>query len=139
MVYHLKTTRVFRIVAGRVRFEPTTGTMEWHRIAAVNVSKLEREGDLQTLKQFLPDIAVGNVDEHDGDASPGLVNAFRLAQLQAQYVLHCQQVILFGVVRCCLSAGWRGTGKLVIAGGHGKVLKFGPNPDIFSRFEVLNA
>lgn len=74
------------------RFEPTTGSVAWHRIAAVNVSKVEREGDLQTLKQFLPEVAVGDVDGHDIDANPGLLNAFRLAQLQAQYVLHCQQV-----------------------------------------------
>lgn len=43
------------------RFEPTTVGVEWHRIASVNVPKLEREGDLQTLKQFLPEIAVGKV------------------------------------------------------------------------------
>lgn len=33
------------------------------------------------------------VDADDFDANPGLVNAFRLAQLQVQYVLHCSQVI----------------------------------------------
>lgn len=87
-------------VPGPIRFEPTTGSMEWHRIASVNVSKIEREGDLQTLKQFLPDIAVGDIDEHDIDANPGLMNAFRLAQLQTQYVLHCQQVIHFVVLQC---------------------------------------
>ena len=43
------------------RFEPTTGDVEWHRVASVNVSKLESEGDVQTLKQFLPEIAVGKV------------------------------------------------------------------------------
>lgn len=74
------------------RFEPTTGCVEWHQIAAANVSKIERDGDLQTLKQFLPEIAVGRVDEDDVDANIGLAKAFRLAQLQTQYVLHCQQV-----------------------------------------------
>lgn len=74
------------------RFEPTTGSVNWGRVAAVNVSKLERKGDLQTLKQFLPDVAVGKIDGDDIDASPGLINAFRLAQLQAQYVLSCHQV-----------------------------------------------
>ena len=34
------------------------------------------------------------MDEDDFDANPGLVNAFRLAQLQTQYVLHCSQVML---------------------------------------------
>ena len=136
------------------RFEPTTGHVEWQRVASVDVSKVEREGDLQTLRQFLPEVAVGmvrgkfvalekgtpsnhydaafsasftpcmcrslrlvpesahggalghfrsssastltclaQVDEDDFDANPGLVNAFRLAQLQTQYVLHCSQVI----------------------------------------------
>eukprot|EP00903_Cladosiphon_okamuranus_P020682 g18991.t1 len=75
------------------KFEPTTGNVEWQRIASVNVSKVEREGDLQTLRQFLPDVAVGMVDEDDFDANPGLVNAFRLAQLQTQYVLHCSQLL----------------------------------------------
>ncbi|CAN0456962.1 unnamed protein product, partial [Ectocarpus sp. 8 AP-2014] len=75
------------------KFEPTTGSVDWHRVATVNVSKIEREGDLQTLRQFLPDVAVGKVDDDDNfDTNPGLLNAFRLAQLQAQYVLHCQQV-----------------------------------------------
>lgn len=36
---------------------------------------------------------MAQVDEDDFDANPGLVNAFRLAQLQTQYVLHCSQVI----------------------------------------------
>ncbi|CBJ27361.1 similar to DAZ interacting protein 1-like isoform 1 [Ectocarpus siliculosus] len=76
------------------KFEPTTGSVDWHRVATVNVSKIEREGDLQTLRQFLPDVAVGKVDDDDNfDTNPGLLNAFRLAQLQAQYVLHCQQVL----------------------------------------------
>ncbi|CAN0429888.1 unnamed protein product, partial [Ectocarpus sp. 13 AM-2016] len=75
------------------RFEPTTGSVDWHRVATAKVSKIEREGDLQTLRQFLPDVAVGKVDDDDNfDTNPGLLNAFRLAQLQAQYVLHCQQV-----------------------------------------------
>lgn len=77
-----------------VRFEPTTGGMDWQRIAAVNVAKVEREGDLQTLKQFLPEVAVGRVEADKIDANPGLINAFHLAQLQAQYVLHCEQVKL---------------------------------------------
>lgn len=76
--------------------------MEWQRIASVNVAKVDREGDLQTLKQFLPEIAVGKLDEDDIDANPGLANAFRLAQLQAQYLLHCQQV----VVLCLLREMW---------------------------------
>lgn len=46
------------------RFEPTTGSIEWHRLASVNVPKVEREGDLQKLKQFLPEVAVGMVREH---------------------------------------------------------------------------
>lgn len=103
-VCHRIITRSVR-VAGPVRFEPTTGSVEWQRIASVNVSKVEREGDLQTLKQFLPEIAVGNIDEHDIDANPGLINAYRLAQLQAQYVLHCQQVELF-FCGALPSAGW---------------------------------
>lgn len=73
------------------RFEPTTGSVAWQRVAAVNVSKVEREGDLRTLKQFLAEVAVGRVDMEDIDANPGLKNAFRLAQLQTQYVVHCQQ------------------------------------------------
>lgn len=35
---------------------------------------------------------MAQVEDDDFDANPGLVNAFRLAQLQTQYVLHCQQV-----------------------------------------------
>lgn len=81
------------IFAPRGRFEPTTGRVNWPRIAAASISKIERGGDLQTLGQFLPDVAVGRVDAEDIDATnPGLINAFRLAQLQTQYVLHCQQV-----------------------------------------------
>ncbi|CAM9229269.1 unnamed protein product [Ectocarpus sp. 4 AP-2014] len=76
------------------KFERTTGSVDWHRVASANVSKIEREGDLQTLRQFLPDVAVGKVDNDENfDTDPGLLNAFRLAQLQAQYVLHCQQVL----------------------------------------------
>lgn len=74
------------------RFEPSTGALSWPRIAAANVTKIEREGDLQSLRQFLPDVAVGRVDAEDVDTHPGLLKAFRLAQLQAQYLLHCQQV-----------------------------------------------
>lgn len=58
----------------------------------MNASKVERDGDLQTLKQFIADVAVGEVDGDDIDANPGLIKAFQLAQLQVQYVLHCQQV-----------------------------------------------
>ncbi|CAM9726830.1 unnamed protein product, partial [Sphacelaria rigidula] len=75
------------------RFEPSTGALSWPRIAAANVTKIEREGDLQSLRQFLPDVAVGRVDAEDVDTHPGLLKAFRLAQLQAQYLLHCQQVL----------------------------------------------
>lgn len=42
---------------------------------------------------------MAQVDEDDFNANPGLVNAFRLAQLQTQYVLHCSQVI------GCVSSG----------------------------------
>lgn len=82
------------LVFVHVRFEPTTGSVDWQRIAAVNVAKVEREGDLQAIKQFLPEVAVGRVEADEIDANPGLINAFRLAQLQAQYVLHCEQVKL---------------------------------------------
>lgn len=81
------------------RFEPTTGSVDWQRIAAVNVAKVEREGDLQTLKQFLAEVAVGRVEADEIDANPGLVNAFSMAQLQVQYVLHCEQVKL---AFCCV-------------------------------------
>lgn len=60
----------------------------------MNVAKVEREGDLQTLTQFLPEVAVGRVEMDEIDANPGLMKAFHLAQLQAQYVLHCEQVKL---------------------------------------------
>ena len=66
--------------------------MNWQRVAAVNASKIEREGNLQAVKRFIPEVAVGRVNSHDVDTNPGLLNAFRLAQLQVQYVLHCQQV-----------------------------------------------
>lgn len=74
------------------RFEPTTGNIDWLRVAAANVSKIERDGDLKTLQKFLPDTAVGRVDEAQIEATPTFINAFRMSQLQVQYILHCHQV-----------------------------------------------
>lgn len=91
------------------RFEPSTGAVSWPRVAAANVNKIEREGDLQSLRQFLPDVAVGRVDEEDVDTHPGLLKAFRLAQLQAQYLLHCQQVRYIRKTRQYIITVFRGS------------------------------
>lgn len=88
----LTDARNHRLVRDANRFEPRTGQVDWTRVASVGVSRIEKEGDLAALRRFLPDVAVGRVDEDEVDAHPAMLKAFHLMQLQTQYILHCDQV-----------------------------------------------
>ncbi|KAG5193141.1 hypothetical protein JKP88DRAFT_272447 [Tribonema minus] len=82
-----------RVPVAGFAFEPRCGPVEWGRVAACNVARVRRSGDLHTLRTFLPEVAVGAAGSADLDVAPGHARAFELAQLSTQYLLHCGEVL----------------------------------------------
>ena len=45
------------------RFEEPTAPINWPKVAATNVTQLQRLNDVGRLREFLADVAVGDADD----------------------------------------------------------------------------
>ncbi|XP_031410900.1 zinc finger protein DZIP1L isoform X2 [Meleagris gallopavo] len=77
-------------------FQPRRLAMDRHRLSAVDVERVAREGDVAVLQEHISNITFCNVDGERcphcrQPADPVLLTVLRLAQLSIEYLLHCQQ------------------------------------------------
>ncbi|OXB65283.1 hypothetical protein ASZ78_001590 [Callipepla squamata] len=79
-------------------FQPRRIGVDRHRLSAVDVERVMRDGDVSALQKHLSDITFCNLSgercPHCGQpADPVLLTVLRLAQLSIEYLLHCQQCL----------------------------------------------
>ncbi|CAF4122767.1 unnamed protein product [Rotaria sp. Silwood2] len=69
--------------------------IDWRRIAAVDIDRIARDMDFQTLQDNLENITLCNIDaEVDSRAmDPNFVKLYKMAQLTIEYLLLCQDQI----------------------------------------------
>ncbi|XP_031452418.1 zinc finger protein DZIP1L [Phasianus colchicus] len=77
-------------------FQPRCLAMDRHRLSAVDVERVAREGDVAVLQEHISNITFCNMDGERcphcrQPADPVLLTVLRLAQLSIEYLLHCQQ------------------------------------------------
>ncbi|XP_048810764.1 cilium assembly protein DZIP1L isoform X1 [Lagopus muta] len=77
-------------------FQPRCLAMDRHRLSAVDVERVAREGDVAVLQEHISNITFCNMDAERcphcrQPADPVLLTVLRLAQLSIEYLLHCQQ------------------------------------------------
>lgn len=77
-------------------FQPRRIAVDWHRLSAVDVERVAREGDVAVLQEHISNITFCNMREErcpycGQPADPVLLTVLRLAQLSIEYLLHCQQ------------------------------------------------
>ncbi|XP_072200681.1 cilium assembly protein DZIP1L [Excalfactoria chinensis] len=77
-------------------FQPRCIAVDRHRLSAVDVERVAREGDMAVLQEHISNITFCNMAgercPHCGQpADPVLLTVLRLAQLSIEYLLHCQQ------------------------------------------------
>uniref|UniRef100_A0A8C9ETK8 C2H2-type domain-containing protein n=1 Tax=Pavo cristatus TaxID=9049 RepID=A0A8C9ETK8_PAVCR len=77
-------------------FQPRRIAVDRHRLSAVDVEQVAREGDVAMLQDHISNITFCNMNgercPHCGQpADPVLLTVLRLAQLSIEYLLHCQQ------------------------------------------------
>ncbi|XP_040535068.1 zinc finger protein DZIP1L isoform X2 [Gallus gallus] len=77
-------------------FQPRRIAVDRHRLSAVDVERVAREGDVAVLQEHISNITFCNMREErcpycGQPADPVLLTVLRLAQLSIEYLLHCQQ------------------------------------------------
>ncbi|POI20006.1 hypothetical protein CIB84_016250 [Bambusicola thoracicus] len=77
-------------------FQPRRIAVDRHRLSAVDVERVAREGDVAVLQEHISNITFCNMGGErcpycGQPADPVLLTVLRLAQLSIEYLLHCQQ------------------------------------------------
>ncbi|CAF1261958.1 unnamed protein product [Rotaria sp. Silwood1] len=69
--------------------------IDWRRIAAVDVDRIARDMDFQTLQDNLENITLCNIDAEVDSRTmdPNFVKLYKMAQLTIEYLLLCQDQI----------------------------------------------
>ena len=90
-------THVHAMAATKFAFEERTAPVDWPRVAAADVRRLEKLGDVVALREFLADVCVGDIDDgfvdYETERSQLERTALRTTQLAAQYLLYAQHVL----------------------------------------------
>ena len=85
------------MAATKFAFEERTAPVDWPRVAAADVRRLEKLGDVVALREFLADVCVGDIDDgfvdYETERSQLERTALRTTQLAAQYLLYAQHVL----------------------------------------------
>lgn len=80
---------------GRSLFQKRNGTIDWRKLAAVDVERIAREVDVDAIQENILNVTYCNVEHelgyHGLDAN--VIKLFRLAQLTIEYLLHSQEFL----------------------------------------------
>ena len=78
-------------VLNSFRFKKLSGRIKWERLKSLNIERLMDRHDSATLMSFIDDVATGDVSDEDVDNR--LRTSLHLAQLSAQYILACHEIL----------------------------------------------
>jgi len=71
--------------------------VNWTRFSSVQVESVRDRGEAATLQHFLGDIAMGDIEDEEasrrGAKDPRALHAYRVLQLQLQYLLYSHQAL----------------------------------------------
>ena len=77
---------------GEVTLQRPTGPVRWRRVAGLDMTRIQRQGDVRAVMAMLQDVAYGDVSERaDAGMDPGLRNGLGMAQYTTQYLMGCSQ------------------------------------------------
>eukprot|EP00613_Pedinella_sp_CCMP2098_P053035 CAMPEP_0171894438 /NCGR_PEP_ID=MMETSP0992-20121227/46464_1 /TAXON_ID=483369 /ORGANISM="non described non described, Strain CCMP2098" /LENGTH=232 /DNA_ID=CAMNT_0012522223 /DNA_START=321 /DNA_END=1020 /DNA_ORIENTATION=+ len=78
-------------------FERPSAPVNWTRFSSVQVESVRDRGEAGTLQHFLGDIAMGDIEDEEasrrGAKDPRALHAYRVLQLQLQYLLYSHQAL----------------------------------------------
>lgn len=74
-------------------FVKPTARIDWSRLARIDVTSLRNSGDAAILEEIVGDISMGSIDDRRAEVEPKVLHAFRLLQLEMQYILFSHQAL----------------------------------------------
>ncbi|XP_064393960.1 cilium assembly protein DZIP1L-like isoform X3 [Halichondria panicea] len=75
-------------------FRKRWGQIDWRSLASVDVDRIAREMDFQSLQQNIMNVTFCNIESEEfHNVDHNFTKLFRLAQLIIEYLLHCQQYL----------------------------------------------
>ncbi|RXN14009.1 zinc finger DZIP1L-like protein [Labeo rohita] len=82
----------------RFRFRSRTEPVDWRRLSALDVERVERDMDVDVLQNFITTVTFCAVEGERcpncrGPADPSLIKLLRMSQLSTEYLLHCQDLL----------------------------------------------
>uniref|UniRef100_A0A672S6Q7 Zinc finger protein DZIP1L-like n=1 Tax=Sinocyclocheilus grahami TaxID=75366 RepID=A0A672S6Q7_SINGR len=80
------------------RFRSRTEPIDWRRLSALDVERVERDMDVDMLQNFITTVTFCAVEGERcpncrGPADPSLIKLLRMSQLSTEYLLHCQDLL----------------------------------------------
>uniref|UniRef100_A0A673I0K9 Zinc finger protein DZIP1L-like n=1 Tax=Sinocyclocheilus rhinocerous TaxID=307959 RepID=A0A673I0K9_9TELE len=80
------------------RFRSRTEPIDWRRLSALDVERVERDMDVDVLQNFITTVTFCAVEGERcpncrGPADPSLIKLLRMSQLSTEYLLHCQDML----------------------------------------------
>uniref|UniRef100_A0A671NVI0 Zinc finger protein DZIP1L-like n=1 Tax=Sinocyclocheilus anshuiensis TaxID=1608454 RepID=A0A671NVI0_9TELE len=80
------------------RFRSRTEPIDWRRLSALDVERVERDMDVDVLQNFITTVTFCAVEGERcpncrGPAEPSLIKLLRMSQLSTEYLLHCQDML----------------------------------------------
>ncbi|XP_050967910.1 cilium assembly protein DZIP1L isoform X2 [Labeo rohita] len=80
------------------RFRSRTEPVDWRRLSALDVERVERDMDVDVLQNFITTVTFCAVEGERcpncrGPADPSLIKLLRMSQLSTEYLLHCQDLL----------------------------------------------
>ncbi|XP_043097189.1 zinc finger protein DZIP1L isoform X2 [Puntigrus tetrazona] len=80
------------------RFRSRTEPVDWRRLSALDVERVERDIDVDVLQDFITTVTFCAVEGERcpncrGPADPSLIKLLRMSQLSTEYLLRCQDLL----------------------------------------------
>lgn len=83
------TIYFFWLYLGKYR----SAEIDWQRIDRTNIVAIRDNGDVQKVQSFIATVAMGNAEDGTMSTDPNSMKAFKLMQLQLQYLLYSHQAL----------------------------------------------
>ena len=77
------------------RFQPRRGKLDWRTLSAIDLDRVQREVDIDTLERHLGGVAFADVSQNDLHwfSEADFMQLFRLLQLVTEYLLYVQETL----------------------------------------------